>query len=485
MLKSIRSRAVVTYLLVAVISLTLAALVSFLFLSFYTKDLDKKDLQEGTVAVARNIEQAEGQLFLRPRNRAIPGEEERRSINLLGIWLNSQSQVLDAKLLAADEGGRLIAESPGAPHLARRGTVFSRQFLPEKEPITDVRTIPGFEGEYLYVSVPMEVFPDNQGFLISLKPARDIGGAAATLTWYIIFAALISLGVSALVALFISGAIARPIRDLAAAARRMAEGDYSARVETRSRDEVGELGKNFNLMADRVSTAYEMQQDFVGNVSHELRTPLTSIEGFSQALIDGTVKDKKEVGRALGIIKEESARMKQILNDLLLLSQIDAGQFRPEMERLSLSFLINKLRSVFEPRAISHDIDFRVVMPEREVDVVTDGSRLEQVLSNLLENAFKYTGAGGRIVLSYALGDSGEVNLSVADTGSGIDPGELPQIFERFYRTEKSRDKKLGGVGLGLSLCKELIETLEGSISVASVPGEGTTFTVRLPRTTF
>lgn len=169
-----------------------------------------------------------------------------------------------------------------------------------------------------------------------------------------------------------------------------------------------------------------------------------------------------------------------MLNDLLLLSQMDAGELHPEKSPVDVIDLMRKMDSLYHARANEGGVNLVLDTLASAVTLYTDPDRLELVLTNLLDNAIEYTDPGGTITLSCAVGD-GVVYISVADTGQGIEPELLPRIFERFYRVGKSRSTRRGGAGLGLSICKELVETLGGRIRVESLPGKGTTFTVTLP----
>jgi two-component system phosphate regulon sensor histidine kinase PhoR len=259
----------------------------------------------------------------------------------------------------------------------------------------------------------------------------------------------------------------------------MATGDYRQRVEPRGPAESVELANEFNLMAERVQTAYELQRDFTANVSHELRTPLTSIEGFSQALLDGTSQGETERLRSIQIINEESTRLVRVLRDLLMLSQIDSGEVKPEMRYVDLVDLLRKLENLYAGRSQDSRVTLKVDTPPFGLTAYTDRDRLERVLTNLLDNAMKYTGEGGTVVLSAAT-ELDAVHISVADNGPGIEEDLVPRIFDRFYRV-RSRSRSSTGAGLGLAICKELVESLGGRIWVSSVRGQGTTFTVSLP----
>jgi signal transduction histidine kinase len=228
-----------------------------------------------------------------------------------------------------------------------------------------------------------------------------------------------------------------------------------------------------------VRTAYDLQRNFVGNVSHELRTPLTSIEGFSQALLDGVSTSPEERKRSLEIINHESKRLVRVLRDLLLLSQIDAGEVKPEKKKVDLVDFMRNLANLYTTRAQDAGVVLNVDLPG-SLEVNTDPDRLERVMTNLLENAIKYTGAGGSVKLRAQAPDD-SVRIDISDTGPGIPEDQLERIFDRFHRVEQSRAQKHGGSGLGLSISKELVETLGGTIEVASTVGQGSTFTVVLP----
>ena len=173
----------------------------------------------------------------------------------------------------------------------------------------------------------------------------------------------------------------------------------------------------------------------------------------------------------------------RVLRDLLLLSQIDAGEIRPDMRQADLVDLMRKLESIYTARAEEAGTVLRVEPPSRALTLYTDPDRLERILTNLLDNAFKYAPASEGTVVISAAAQASSVDISVSDNGPGIPPEVLPHIFDRFYRVEKSRAQKHGGSGLGLSICKELVWTLGGSIKVNSQPGRGTTFTLTIPIT--
>jgi two-component system phosphate regulon sensor histidine kinase PhoR len=224
----------------------------------------------------------------------------------------------------------------------------------------------------------------------------------------------------------------------------------------------------------------EVRRDFVANASHELRTPLTSIRGFVEALEDGGLEEPPTARRFLEKIRVHADRMAALVSDLLELSRLESGERPPAWDRVSPEEAVDEVVAALAGLAKAKQIEVatRVQAPLFE----TDRDRLRGVLENLVENALKYTGAGGHVSIS-ARGEGGDVVFEVADDGPGIAAPHLPRVFERFYRVDKARSRELGGTGLGLSIVKHLAESLGGTVSVASEPGRGSRFTVRLPAT--
>lgn len=479
MFKTLRSRIVATYLVVIIICLLLASVVFVLFLTRYQKSKAREDLRRQVGTVAGDIGRVVAELgFWSPGAKR--GQESAQPRRIIQGTLNSESRVLGAKLFLVDLNGTVVAEANGGIQLGERSLDLPPSLLERSRKQVVDEFLTRFDRDFIFVSAPTLLDREEQGFLMAVKPINEVGAGIGSLIWYVVLAGVIALGLSMLLAFYLSSAISRPVGAVAGAARKMAAGDYEQEVTARGSDEINELARDFNMMARRVRAAYELQQNFVGNVSHELRTPVTSIEGFSQALLDGVSRGEEEKRRSLEIINQESRRLVRLLNDLLLLSQIDAGELRAEKKRVDVVDLVRRTGSLYSERADGEGINLRLDTPASPVSLCTDPDRLERVLTNLMDNAMKYTASGGTVALSCAVG-GGAVDISVADTGQGMAPELLPHIFDRFFRVEESRSTRHGGAGLGLSICKELVETLGGRIRVESLPGEGTTFTVTLP----
>lgn len=222
-----------------------------------------------------------------------------------------------------------------------------------------------------------------------------------------------------------------------------------------------------------------IKKDFVANVSHELRTPLASIKGYSETLLDGGVDDDETRNEFLRVIDRHATRMSRLIDDLLILSRLESQQMPVASGSVDLAEVITYITRGVEKQAQDKNIDISTNIPEDLPRVVGDRDRLEQVVVNLLDNAIKYTPAGGSIVLTAAEA-GGEVRIDVRDTGIGIPAEDISRIFERFYRVDKARSRELGGTGLGLAIVKHIIQGLNGRLSVESTPGKGSTFSFTL-----
>ncbi|MEK6791149.1 MAG: ATP-binding protein [Deltaproteobacteria bacterium] len=227
-----------------------------------------------------------------------------------------------------------------------------------------------------------------------------------------------------------------------------------------------------------------IKRDFVANVSHELRTPLASIKGYSETLLDGGIDEKETQKEFLRIIDRHATRMSRLIDDLLILSRLESHQMRIVYAPVDLKELIANVAQGFQKLSGDKGISVSVDIPDSVPKVSADRDRIEQVIVNLLDNAIKYTGTGGRVVVSAAADGSSWVRVDVSDTGLGIPAADIPRIFERFYRADKARSRELGGTGLGLAIVKHIIVAHNGRLGVESTPGKGSTFNFALKTST-
>jgi len=264
---------------------------------------------------------------------------------------------------------------------------------------------------------------------------------------------------------------------MAQAARAVAAGEYHRDLKTAGPQEVESLAIAFNEMIHQVDSSQKAQRDFVANVSHELRTPLTSIQGFAQAILDGTAGDTTSKQHAAQVIYGESDRLKRLVEELLDLARIDAGQIDFKRDRVDINMIVANVVERLSLRARKAEIEIQEQLPPLP-PLVGDGDRLAQVFTNLLDNAIEHSPAGGRVRV---LGEvsQGWMTIHVEDVGSGIPPDELSRIFERFYQMDKARSSR--GAGLGLAISREIVRSHQGELKATSEIGRGSRFSVRLP----
>ena len=294
-------------------------------------------------------------------------------------------------------------------------------------------------------------------------------------------ASALALILSLVIAFWVARWIADPLQQVVAASRQMPARQATA-LSLKGPREVLDLTRAFNEMTARVLGSQKSQRDFVANVSHELKTPLTSIQGFAQAILDGTANTPEARQQAARVIYDEAGRMHRMVLDLLDLARLDAGTAELQRAPVDIVALLNSVVEKFTPQARKTGISFQVQAPALP-PLIGDGDRLAQVFTNLVDNALKFSASGGQITLQ-ALQAGNEIDVSVTDSGTGIPPAELPHIFDRFHQADPARKGgEKHGAGLGLAIVKEIVQAHGGTISVRSAPGEGSAFIVRLPLT--
>jgi signal transduction histidine kinase len=333
---------------------------------------------------------------------------------------------------------------------------------------------------WLYTGRPVA---NNFTLLIAVQrqPLREILGSPITaeLLQALTISGVVAVILAILLAVWITHSVASPLQKISVAARQIAEGE-AIKVVPEGPREVRALGEAFNEMAGQLHAGQVSQRDFVANVSHELKTPLTSVQGFAQAILDGTANSPEDQKQAAQVIYDEAGRMHRMVLDLLDLARLDAGTADFKRERLELPILLQRVVEKFTPQSREAQVEL-IVQIDTLPPMIGDGDRLVQVFTNLVDNALKHTPAGGKVTL-LARQVSGQAEVSVEDTGAGIPPEELSRIFERFYQMDKSRQGgPQHGAGLGLAIAKEIVHAHGGEMTATSREGHGSRFSVRLP----
>lgn len=332
--------------------------------------------------------------------------------------------------------------------------------------------------DWLHTLYPLE----NQRFLLTAAPRpilrpREI--FRDEVLGPFMQAALVALLLAFALSLLIGQWIANPLKRMAQAARRMEFCGYQP-LPLEGPAEVQQLGAALNEMAHKVQVSQQSQRDFVANVSHEMKTPLTSIQGFSQAILDGTVQSQEALQQAAGVIFSEATRMHRLVMDLLALARLEAGTADLQRNPVDLAALLKGVVAKFAPQAQQGQVKLCAEL-SGDLMLIGDGDRLAQVFTNLVDNALKFTPSGGQVTVS-ARAVAGSALVNVIDNGPGIDPQDQPRIFERFYQVDKSRKGGSGrGVGLGLAIAAQIVAAHSGRIALESQPGQGATFSVSLP----
>jgi two-component system OmpR family sensor kinase len=475
MFKSLPARLILSYVVVIVICLTLVGLAALLLLRGYQRDLTFRRLADRSGLVAQL-------LVTSARREATP----QQTIERLAEQMNQgDGPVMFVYLLDAE--GFVIAGSDGGLDGQRFEWLAVRPTPPAPEAMRGERRLA--TGERLLYVAELVRLPAGEGgrnpdYVLVLgqvfQPVRfALGDLLPRLAWAGMLALALSVGVAALMAY----SIARPLDRIALAAEKVAGGDYDQQLEIAAPTEVARLATSFNSMARQVKATLQSQQDLVANVSHELKTPLTSIQGFSQALLDGTAGDAETRDRAAAVIHEEAGRMRRLVEELLDLARLEGGQVTLAREPVDLGEVMWCTADRFSPQSEQNDTILEVDVPPGLPPVVGDADRLGQVFGNLVDNALKHArvGAdGGRVVLRVEERDR-MVVCSVTDNGPGISAEALSRVFERFYQVDKSRAQRGGGAGLGLAIAQEIVQAHGGRIRAESVEGLGTRFTVELP----
>ena len=336
-------------------------------------------------------------------------------------------------------------------------------------------------GRLLRMAGSLDTAPIAPLIVVLAQPVPQIGALLVEARDYILPAILVALGISFAAAYLLGGQIARPVARLAHAARAIGRGDYSQQVAVEGNDELATLTRQFNEMASEVGLAHQIQRDFVANVSHDLKTPLTSIQGFSQALLDGATQTPADYRQAASIINEEARRMDRMVTELLSLASLQNGLSSMEMKPVLLAPMLSQLLLSMQPQANDAGVQLSSQFTTPDVVVLGDMDRLRQAFANLVENALKYTPSGGTVTLRLEE-VSGGVSVQVEDTGRGIPEAEVRRVTERFYQVDKSRSsREARSLGLGLAIAQDIIHAHGAQFSISSVQTVGTTVRVFMP----
>ncbi len=425
--------------------------------------------------------------------------EKVRMLRTLGdkqlLQLNQQtvrdlSHASGGRITLVAPDGRVLADSESDPaHMENHGNRPEIKAALAGQTGTSVRQSPTMGTNYLYVATPVSIGAAR--IAVPLKEVRSqVTHIRQRLIVYVGLAFLPAMLLAAIFARYYS----RRLGEIIDFASTLATGNFQARLPQTSNDELGILARQLNETGSKLQHIFEelqrehteleklerIRKDFVINVSHELRTPLASIQGYTETLIDGAIHDDSNNIRFLHIIRQNAERLGSLTADLLTLSRIELKSQKFQFASYYLSVLLTDCIDSLSPVAAKKNISLLLLPVPDKAEVFCDSEAVHQIISNLLDNAIKYTPEGGRITVAARPLD-GAVRISISDTGIGIPHEDLARLFERFYRVDKARSRELGGTGLGLAIVKHLAKAQGGDVGVESVLNQGSTFWFTLP----
>lgn len=310
-------------------------------------------------------------------------------------------------------------------------------------------------------------------YVVSMAPCYN---RIWTMTAMIALIALGIIGFSALSGLFFIKSIAKPVREVSAAARKIALGDYRGQLKTDRVDEIGELCDSINYMEAELKNAEQLKNDFISSVSHELRTPLTAIRGWAETAKMSLGFDEELVSRGIDVVISEADRLSGLVEDMLDFSRMQSGRFSYELRPINIGDVLKEAADMYTELAQKKEIELTVTLPKTDSTVNGDADRLKQVFINIIDNAVKYTNEKGLVLIELAEEDAC-VKITVKDTGVGVPAQDIDRVKEKFYKA----NKEVRGSGIGLAVADEIVKQHSGLLFLESTEGIGTTVTVVLP----
>ncbi|MBN1202817.1 MAG: HAMP domain-containing protein [Anaerolineae bacterium] len=421
-------------------------------------------------------------LYVQAENIALPDEQLALDNANLSYLDNASLQLgaqLETRIRILDANGVVLVDS----HQPESGESLQSDSLVAQALAGNYasRTTETGQGDVMMLALPARVEDQLIGVVVLSQPLDDVTAVLHDLRMWWGLSTAIALVLSGAVGLLLSQAITRPLRRLTAAAGAVAQGNFDQQVSARSKDEIGQLGRTFNDMTTRLQAARQMQVDFVANVSHELRTPLTAVKGMVETLRAGAVNDPGVRDSFLATVENETDRLIRLVHDLLTLSRADSAALNLRRAPVDLAMLVTATADRLIPQAERRDLVLRVEAASRAPCAWADSDRVAQVLTNLLDNALKYSRPGGLVTVRVDTGPDHDTLIQVRDEGIGIADDDLPRIGERFYRADKARSRAQGGSGLGLAIAQALVNAHGGHLWLESQEGVGTVASFTLP----
>lgn len=459
MFKSIFIKLLVTYLAIIITVIAVLSLCISMVYNWYVFDQKQKELEKTGYYVSELVNKLE--------NKVISQTELNASLDAMGYISDSMIYVIriDKKALETPKSIQLGEDLEESYLLSDLQKILDGENVFRKKQYSQK-----FDTYVVFSGIPWKTNSGISGAILLFSPISQINSNITKLNLVIWIMAIVLIILSALVIYFNSMRISKPIKQMEIAAGKLASGEHTDDLIVNNADEIGKLAKSFNYMKHQLASTEKMRSEFIASVSHDMRTPLTSINGFVSGMLDGIVQPE-DYNKYLLIIKDETLRLTKLTNDILHLAKIQSGSIKLFRENLNVKEIVDSVLS--STKAFKEEKSISLVLEcDTTLTVYTDPDKLKQILINILDNAVKYTEHGGEIWISVTC-KSSVTEFRIRDTGIGISQEELPFIFEKFYRVDKSRSSP-GGTGLGLNIAKSLIELHEGKIWATSKLGAGT-----------
>jgi signal transduction histidine kinase len=398
--------------------------------------------------------------------------------NIAGIV----SQTVDADVYIVDESGNYVLCADRTRQCMHKGAVVSGRILKKtfSGNYSELGTLGGIYNENCYtVGSTLRYQGQNVGYVYASVPSSSMSLYLALPLQAIAICGVGVLLLSLLVVSVVTAKITKPIRLMTKAAENMEKGDFLQKIPIYHHDEIGQLSEAFNKMSKALASLESMRRNFSSSVSHELKTPMTTISGFVDGILDGTIEPENQE-KYLKIVSDETKRLSRLVNSMLQMSRLESDSHKLNFTTFNFTDIVARTLISFEQKIDSKQLVIEGMDGVSDIPLFADRDTIYQVVYNLVDNAIKFTPVGGKIVINLDRGE-GNVHFMIRNSGQGLSEHELSSIFERFYKTDRSRSEDKSGVGFGLYIVKTIIRQHGGEISASSVPGQYTQFDVRIP----
>lgn len=468
-------------LCIVLISFLILGFMMIVFVSQYSISNKRSNFYTTSVNVAQTISQ----------RLKVYNDEIRYFDNMdkafIQAAMQAQGETLEAEIFITDNLGRTIlcthSESE-CEHLMKDVSEDIMEFIRSSGGYEENDKLGGiYEEKHMTVATPIKAVDGaTVGAVFVSARSSAFSSLLSSVMEIFILAAIATFALVFCVVSYFTYSMVKPLRQMADVAKSIGDGDFSKRVVIKTEDETGQLGAAINQMADSLAASEGTRRSFIANVSHELKTPMTTIAGFIDGIIDGTIPPENQK-KYLKIVSDETKRLSRLVTTMLSLSRIDSGKLVLNKTRFDLAQTIIDTLLTFEQKIETKELEIQGLDKMEATFVDGDPDMIHQVVYNLLENAVKFTPQNGYIKVEMTR-QPGMICCSIENSGQGIEPQDLPLVFERFYKTDKSRSQDKNGMGLGLYIVKTIMKTHGGDIVVRSIPNQFCCFEFFLPDTT-